>query len=842
MSDSSDIWAHDDESLLQHSHEVRDVALEYTPTTLDEDVVETISVLHDFGKATEWFQAHVRDEDTDSKLKQHSLLGACAAAVILEANGYDSEVCTAGFYSIAKHHSEPDNLTTHSTYTNTAKKNVVLRHERLKKQIENIYTDETRKATANKLLDEAGGDELGIKQVYAYVNNGHLVDLLSDDFTPSSNTYSLVLQYWSVLTFADKTATIGLSHQTGDSIRSEKINRFIRTQLQDGNADSEVQQKLNTKRDEARKTSLKNAEQLADTPVGRITLPTGFGKTLTGLQTALKRAEVNNSRVIYALPFTTVIDQTDELIRKIFDVDTANPEYTIHHHLADTRSKSSDEETYDTQKYRAEMWQSDLVLTTFVQLFESLSGPTNRQSVKLPALQNSVILLDEPQGLTYKWWRLANRLIQLLTEKYNAEVIVMTATQPRLIDEYEYTPDAIDLIPDYPSYFEFLDHHPRVTYEIDDSVQRYISDPSATGLSLLQAATRVRDDDEQSTLAVCNTVQQTQDLGEFISQCGDYTNLNNLLDELTPPQHDLEGTGKMEIDSLINRLKQTRKNHLQEQVNELVTRARGKNIKATLTARLRPVDREVLIGTIKELLSDDETKLTVVSTQLIEAGVDVSFDSVYRDLSPFSSIVQTAGRCNRSFEGETKPVTVWRLESDDDEKQPPCELVYNQTYDLLRPTRKTFEEIGGNLINEYEMVMEGTEAYYRYLHKLEDPGDNELVQALEMGKFSSLREESVIPEHQKTVSVITTKESFSSELVDLYREFISRYEFEKAKIVMDVLMHFTVSVPVEDSFNISIGELTDGLYHLDAAQFESEYQLEFAEGVIPESSVDDLFI
>ena len=103
-----------------------------------------------------------------------------------------------------------------------------------------------------------------------------------------------------------------------------------------------------------------------------------------------------------------------------------------------------------------------------------------------------------------------------------------------------------------------------------------------------------------------------------------------------------------------------------------------------LSTRLRPTDRLALIRIVK-MLREEDVQVVAVTTQLVEAGVDFSFEAVYRDLAPIDSIVQAAGRCNRSFEQEYGEVTVWWLAEPDEQNCTPAVAVYDKGGETLLP-------------------------------------------------------------------------------------------------------------------------------------------------------------
>lgn len=544
-------------------------------------------------------------------------------------------------------------------------------------------------------------------------------------------------------------------------------------------------------------------------------------QTLTGLQAALKRATQKESRVIYALPYTSIIDQTDSIVRSVFGYAPTDPEYTNHHHQSDTRSLTEAADELDLQKLLAKMWRSNITLTTFVQVFESLAGPSNRQSVKLPALQDAVILLDEPQAIPYKWWHFIARIATVLDEEFNAEIILMTATQPRILQHLSYTNTPFSLLEDSNTYYEFLKTTPRVRYNLHSTLESYLRNPTNSNeLPIQEASTILATAEADSTLAICNTINSTSSLSQALqTELEAPLSLNAMLDELYNQRSSAEALH----DRTVAALHRTVRQH-------------SGPIVATLTTRLRPIDRTVLLSCIRGLLADDAiSSLYVVSTQLVEAGVDVSFETLYRDLGPLPSLVQAAGRCNRSFEGDPKPVTIWRLAGDSG-KQPPSELIYDDTYDLLRPTRETLCDLATKgHISEYQMIYEGTRVYYERLHQGTRPGDRALARHVNAGEFKSLGQEQLISNDYPTVDVVIARTDNEKSLYTYYCEYCKTKNFERASLIWNVLIQRTISVPInEDGLqNVPLIQVPEReeTFFVDATNGSKLYDLDTANGV-----------
>lgn len=325
----------------------------------------------------------------------------------------------------------------------------------------------------------------------------------------------------------------------------------------------------------------------------------------------------------------------------------------------------------------------------------------------------------------------------------------MTATQPRMLDYLPKYPDPTPLTDCLHECNALLWDSPRVRFQIHDSLQAHFAG-RADPLPLSEAATEIEDSttETDNTLAIVNTVGSAVTLTEHLSGPDTVPLAADLLEV-----HDSD-PDPFDPDAYLNRFAERHPD-----AEQIVT---------TLTARLRPVDRSRLIDVLNHILDPetttpvDGTPLIAVSTQLIEAGVDVSFDQLYRDYAPIPSIVQAAGRCNREFSGESASVTIWRLDSPAESNYIPSEFIYGDR-SLLRPTKQALAGIttDDRSVPEVEMLTTGVEMYTEELHKQRQTDDRQdrLVSAFNGAKGEQLRNASLVRSEyptQETIVLILT--------------------------------------------------------------------------------------
>lgn len=355
------------------------------------------------------------------------------------------------------------------------------------------------------------------------------------------------------------------------------------------------------------------AAQAPDTPVNRLraevlaqcraraqgspglyslTVPTGGGKTLSSLAFALEHARVHGKRrVVYTIPYTSIVEQTADIFGRIFGA--AN---VVEHH-----SQAETDESHETARSRlaCENWDAPLVVTTNVQLFESLFAAKTSRCRKLHNLCDSVIVLDEAQCLPPEFLQSILDVLNLLTRHYGATVVLCTATQPALASK---------------SYFDAARSRRGL-----DNVAEIVADPDELYRRLKRVDVRLPDWARRSTweeIAVELTAQDC--VLAIVTTRGDARKLWRLMPEGT----------------------------------------------LHLSALMCGAHRAKIVGEIKQRLKEkcdgsDGRPLRVISTSLIEAGVDVSFPAVYRAFAGLDSIAQAAGRCNREGEQERGTVVVF---------------------------------------------------------------------------------------------------------------------------------------------------------------------------------------
>lgn len=311
-----------------------------------------------------------------------------------------------------------------------------------------------------------------------------------------------------------------------------------------------------------------------------LTVPTGGGKTLSSLLWAMKHI-VNHGmkRIIIAIPYTSIIVQTAGILKKIF-----GEENVLEHHSIFNPDNIKDEEIREKTKLATENWDYPIIVTTNVQLFESMFSNKPSDCRKLHNIVNSVVILDEVQTLPTEFLRPIVDALKAYQKLFDVSVLFTTASQPVLGGLIKGANPTAD--------FEGIDHITEIMppeFMLYDKLRRVRLDIDNTGKTYDEIAAKI---------AGFNTVL-----------------------------------------CIVN----TRKD-----AKELYDRLPKEGVKLHLSRMMCPAHIRETISKIKALLKDESQPIIrVIATQLVEAGVDIDFPVVFRQETGLDSILQAAGRCNR---------------------------------------------------------------------------------------------------------------------------------------------------------------------------------------------------
>ncbi|NOX08218.1 MAG: CRISPR-associated helicase Cas3' [Gammaproteobacteria bacterium] len=591
-----------EQSLICHLTEVGDIAAELASKIGASGAGELIGLLHDFGKFSVDFQAYIGsatgkinpDEDNYVDFRglkgkiDHSSAGAQWIWETCHRWGEQGQLVGQMLaICIASHHSglidclKPDG---DNAFLARMKKldGKTYKNECLKNAPQN-YLDKLETSVDKELMQEA----LTQLQKVIQIENRKLPITIQ----------SFNLGFWTRMLFsclidADRINSADFEYPENAQHRrdtpidwSTPVNR-LESAIKEFSGEKDI--------DELRRNISDTCKNRAKDTQGiyTLTVPTGGGKTYASLRYALHHAlyrsknnkEMPVDRIIYIIPFTSIIEQNAQAIREVLECSKDEFPWVLEQHS----NLEPETQTWHS-KLVSENWDAPIVMTTMVQFLEVLFSGGTRGVRKMHQLANSVLIFDEIQTLPINCTHLFCNALNFLTNFCNTTAVLCTATQP-LLDQLKtpekgqlVIPEENELVSDVPKLFEDLER-----VKLNNRVR-------PKGWTTEQIADLALD--EFNKLSSCLIIVNTKSWAQQLFQA------------------------------------------LQSEVDK------GEIFQ--LSTSLCPAHRKMILAKVRERLEKNQPVLCI-STQLIEAGVDVDFASVIRFLAGLDSIAQAAGRCNRN--------------------------------------------------------------------------------------------------------------------------------------------------------------------------------------------------
>ena len=541
------------QTLIDHIQGVSKYTEEFVQKFFVKNTGKILGYLHDLGKYSEEFQKRIRGENIKV---DHSTAGAVVCDEIerdfISNKNKEYIVYKILKYCIVGHHSGLMNHGNQFDIDSTLVSRLKKRHDQLcdfsdwKKEID---IEELKKIIITK------------NEIRYFNSNFSIQMLIRFLFSSLVDGDRLDAQ-----TFSEGEKNINCEHINLSSML-DIFNEYMNEKRKNNNGKI-----IN----EIRNSIFKQCEGKSINSRGFFSLcvPTGGGKTLSSLAFALNHAKINgHERIVYSLPFTSIIEQNAKVYSDIFGEDNVL-EHHCNFNFKDFINENDYSEKQIKYKLLTENWNIPLIVTTNVQLFESMYSNKPSSARKLHNLYNSIIILDEAQVIPNEYLKPCMMALEELVRNYNCTVLFCTATQPEfqknglLSNEFTIT----EIIDDTRELFNNLK---RVEYE-------FIGVKSTE-----EICSKI--DSLNQVLVIVNTKKHARDIFSKLSKS--------------------DGTFH-------------------------------------LSTNMYPNHRKEIISEIRERLNSGK-ECKVISTQLIEAGVDVDFPVVFRSIAGVDSIVQAAGRCNR---------------------------------------------------------------------------------------------------------------------------------------------------------------------------------------------------
>jgi CRISPR-associated endonuclease/helicase Cas3 len=560
---SSGFW----DPLSSHLKDVANLASQFASSFGASEEAYLAGLLHDLGKYRIEFQKYLKKECDGGIDTHHAVYGAAYA--------FKQNLCGSAF-SIAGHHAGLRNknklqeLVSNPTYD-------------LEKRIPSLI---------NLLYDEIGNitDDISLPQ---FIGESEL-------------KLELYIRFlYSCLVDADYLDTE--EHYSGrirPVVKLKDICALILDRIMKEKESKPTQGNVNQIRHKIFEQCIEKSKQKPG--FFSLTVPTGGGKTISGMTFALSHArQWELERVIVVIPYLSIIEQNAAEYHRILDPEDKG--FVVEHHSAISIPENEKEREPSTMELAAENWDAPIIVTTSVQFIESLFASSPSQCRKLHNIAKSVVIMDEVQTLPTHLLNPLLNIMNELKENYGVSFLFMTATQPA----FKFQPNVLsegfkpgevqEITEDTGHIFQALE---RVQYK-REGVMTWASIAERMKIS-------------RQALCVVNVRRHAYELF-------------NALRALVPDNE------KDSIFHLSSAMCAEHRLHLLGEIKE---------------------PRE---GSIRDLLKRG-LPCRVVSTQLIEAGVDVDFPLLFRALGPLDSIVQAAGRCNREGKPEKGQVVIFTPE------------------------------------------------------------------------------------------------------------------------------------------------------------------------------------
>jgi CRISPR-associated endonuclease/helicase Cas3 len=724
-------------------------------------LLRAAALCHDAGKATRHFQEYLGGSPPkDDRLRQHSLLGAEILLEVLSEklqSGWEQltadQVLLACLF-VRRHHGALDDLADALSCTSEQKRLL---------------------AQQKEVLDETGVQEWLAAQGYGLRRCGDKDrvalrvkaqrGLLAErDVATCVGRFQRAIRDFGRLIEADRDSAAGFAAGFFESGSTCSVNRVeaYRDSLP-GGADA-IGRVRGGLFDSAIGAALKRPADCGG--LWTLTSPTGSGKTLAALGWALQRREARVAAgrptcpVIYALPFTSIIDQNAAVFRDIFGEEKPDESVlSVHHHLAEPGTWMERGEESLARNW-TEGWRADVVCTTFVQVVGALFHATGWDARRMSHLAGGILILDEVQGVPARLWPVIRESLASLSREFATDVLLMTATQPAMFGDGETVEVVTERIAG------------------DDVFDRFdVIAETGASMELVDLLRLVKEEvvagNARNCLVVLNTIREALDLFALIERAGWASGY--------------------------------RRYHL--------------------STNLRPRDR----GRILEQIAKSTEGTLVVSTQVVEAGLDLSFDVVIRALAPLDSMVQAAGRCNRHGVGPRGRVRVVTLAGNSGT------LVYGKTHMDVAMT--LCRDIAGSAISEPEMRRQVSRYFQELKQRVSQDQARDVLDAVRMMEFASLRGEGQGKDSQKKrVILIEDQRDRTAHFVETdesdrmtwerFREALGRTELGERRQAIRALRNEVgqriVEVPQRWSLEREPDSRT-GLVHVEATEAESLY-------------------
>ena len=660
MTKSSAYLGHLDEKtgraqlLRDHLTGVADLAGRFAAAFGEEAMGRLLGLYHDVGKYSREFQTYIRADEAEKKKRRgsvdHSTAGAQEIAKLRQGAAAPLAFCIAGHHAGIPNRGERADPEGAATLLGRLKRKGLPDYRAYR--TENDAPAAVPSALYAQVAAEAFPAMLYTRMLFSCLVDADFLD--TEDFMA-----------------AGKAGREGFASL--DTLL-ERLQKSLEENFLKPKTEKEKQKRqlpINEKRSALLAQSIAAGKE-AKGNLYRMTIPTGGGKTISSLAFALhyaRHAKKKRKRIIYVIPYTSIIEQNAAVFR-----DLLGPDSVVEHHQ---NVDYDDVQDMDMNRKRlaTENWDAPVIVTTNVQFFESLFSNRPSKCRKLHNLAESIVIFDEAQMIPLDYLRPSLAAIEALVRHYACTAVLCTATQPPLGQFFSADMQPIEICP---ALMENADFFWRTTIRLREEAM------TEERLAAELAA-------QERVLCIVNVKKTAQRIFDLLGE--------------------QEGTYH-------------------------------------LSTNLYPVHREQVLEEIRARLKDGKL-CRVISTSLVEAGVDLDFPCVLREINGLDSIVQAAGRCNREGRrsAEESVVHVFSLEK----------LARNAQL-AARLTKLVAREYGDDMANPLAI-----QRYFEELYDVSGPvrlDKEEIMDKIEEWAFADVAEKfRFIADKTKAVLVPRTEEA-----------------------------------------------------------------------------------
>lgn len=613
----------EEQSVQQHLEEVASLARRYGESVNLGALSELSGLLHDMGKFTIHFTNYLKKAVLENEIATEKIDHSTAGAKYLFEEFHGKNILqnlvveTVGI-GILSHHAGMQNFVqtdlTESDYLRRVCSKTLPYYEEVVRNFESIPGN---KEKVQLLVSES------IAEIEGFLR---AVKPYGDLYTDLSLMQKLV---FSCLIDADRTNTRcfeeaeSVPDSNFQSLFKEGYENLMKTVIRFRKSEKPINQLRNEMSAEC------DIVALECSAIRTLSIPTGGGKTFASLRYALKHAlEFNKSKIIYIVPYTTILEQNAQAVRDIIDRQDAVLEH--HANVIDDTALDNETDFYDSDVHKKmqlgrDNWEYPIIFTTMVQFLDTFYQKGTRKGRRLHSLTNAVLVFDEVQTVPFQHQSLFSAAINFLQTVGKSSILLCTATQPALdrIDPAIRLPEKAEIVPDLVGAVKAFERV-SITSKVESE---------GWGADKIAEFTEDLLEENSSVLVILNTKTAVRNVYKLLKENEDVFVVH-------------------------------------------------------LSTSMCPAHRKRKLEEIRERLGKE--KVICISTQLIEAGVDISFEAVVRSLAGLDSIAQAAGRCNRNAEKLRGNVYIVRAKDESLSKLPEIRIggEVTENYILSNPEFK----------------------------------------------------------------------------------------------------------------------------------------------------------